>query len=88
MEVQTPADIAAYIAQPAVDYTNAASGTTYKEKIGKQSWIALFNQGTEGWTEWRRLDFGILQLPADGVLDTYQGIPLRIKYPVDEQNIE
>lgn len=83
----TPADIAAYIAQPAVDYTNAASGTTYKEKIGKQSWIALFNQGTEGWTEWRRLDFGILQLPADGVLDTYQGIPLRIKYPVDEQTL-
>ena len=83
----TPVDITAYLAQPTVDYTNAGSGDTYKEKIGKQKWIALFNQGTQGWTEWRRLDFGILQLPADGVLDTYDGIPLRIKYPVDEQTL-
>lgn len=83
----TPADITAYLAQPTVDYTNAGSGATYKEKIGKQKWIALFNQGTQGWTEWRRLDFGILQMPADGVLDSYDGIPLRIKYPVDEQTL-
>lgn len=82
-----PADtITAYLAQPGVDYTNPASGTTYKEKIGKQKWMALFNQGTQGWTEWRRLDFGILQMPADGVLDG-SGIPLRIKYPVDEQTL-
>jgi Starch-binding associating with outer membrane len=84
---QAPADsITAYLAQPSVDYTNPASGTTYKEKIGKQKWLALFNQGTQGWTEWRRLDFGILQLPADGVLDG-SGIPFRIKYPVDEQTL-
>lgn len=82
-----PADtITAYLAQPSVDYTNPASGTTYKEKIGKQKWMALFNQGTQGWTEWRRLDFGILQMPADGVLDG-SGIPLRIKYPLDEQTL-
>ena len=49
--------------------------------------MALFNQGTQGWTEWRRLDFGILQMPADGVLDG-SGIPLRIKYPLDEQNLQ
>ncbi len=83
----TPADITAYLAQPMVDYTNPASGSTYKEKIGQQKWIALFNQGTQGWTEWRRMDFGILRLPADGVLDTYDGIPLRMKYPVDEQTL-
>lgn len=82
----TAGDITAYLAQPTVDYTSAGSGTTYKEKIGKQKWIALFNQGTQGWNEWRRLDFGILQLPADGVLDG-TGIPLRIKYPVDEQTL-
>lgn len=85
----TPAsstDITTYLALPEVDYTNAASGATYKEKIGKQKWIALFNQGVQGWTEWRRLDFGILQLPADGVLEG-NGIPMRIKYAVDEQTI-
>ncbi len=82
----TPADITAYLAQPSVDYTNAASGATYKEKIGKQKWIALYNQGIQGWSEWRRLDFGILQLPADGLLEG-TGIPLRMKYAVDEQTL-
>jgi len=85
----TPAsagDITTYLAQDSVDYNNAASGATYKEKIGKQKWIALYNQGVQGWTEWRRLDFGILQMPADGVLDG-TGIPTRIKYAVDEQTL-
>ncbi|MBL0103871.1 MAG: SusD/RagB family nutrient-binding outer membrane lipoprotein [Bacteroidetes bacterium] len=81
-----PADIATYLAQPSVDYTNAGSGATWQEKIGKQKWIALFNQGIQGWTEWRRLDFGILQLPADGVLSG-SGIPTRMKYAVDEQTL-
>ena len=79
-------DISTYLAQPSVDYTNAGSGATYKEKIGRQKWIALFNQGIQGWAEWRRLDFGILQLPADGVLDG-TGIPLRLKYALNEQTL-
>jgi len=82
----TQPDIDAYLAQASVDYTNAGSGADFKQKIGKQKWIALYNQGVQGWTEWRRLDFGILQLPADGVLDG-SGIPLRIKYAVDEQTL-
>jgi len=80
----TPTDISTYLAQDSVTYTQPG---TWQYKIGKQKWIALVNQGTQGWTEWRRLDFGILQMPADGVLDTYDGIPLRIKYPVDEQTL-
>ncbi|HNQ61542.1 MAG TPA: SusD/RagB family nutrient-binding outer membrane lipoprotein [Bacteroidia bacterium] len=80
------ADITAYLAQASVDYASPGSGSTYKEKIGKQKWIALYNQGVQGWTEWRRLDFGILQLPADGVLEG-TGIPMRMKYAVDEQTI-
>ncbi len=77
-------DITTYLAQATVDYATATG--TYKEKIGRQKWLALYMQGIEGWTEWRRLDFGILQLPADGVLDG-SGIPLRLKYPVDEQSL-
>jgi hypothetical protein len=80
----TTPDIAAYLARPEVAY--ATAGSTWKEKIGKQKWIALYNQGVQGWTEYRRLDFGILQLPADGVLDG-SGIPLRMRYPVDEQTL-
>jgi hypothetical protein len=77
--------IDAYIAQDSVDYNivKASSSLGWKYAIGKQKWIALINQGIQGWTEWRRLDFGILQMPADGVLDG-TGIPLRIKYAQDE----
>ncbi len=82
----TPGDIAAYIAQPAVLYTDPQSGSTPLLKIAKQKWIALQNQGIQGWCEWRRLDFGILQLPADGMLEG-TGIPLRMKYAVDEQTL-
>jgi len=54
--------------------------------IGKQKWIALYMQGVQGWTEWRRLDFGILQPPAGGALDG-DGIPMRMVYPTDEQTL-
>jgi hypothetical protein len=78
------ADIAAYLAQPDVNYQTAAGD--WKQKIGVQKWIALFNQGIQGWTEWRRLDFKKLRLPADGVIEG-TGIPLRMKYPVLEQTL-
>jgi hypothetical protein len=79
-------DITAYLAKDSVNYTHASSGANYKEKIGRQKWIALFNQGIQGWAEWRRLDFGVLQLPADGNLEG-TGIPKRMKYAQDEQTL-
>lgn len=54
--------------------------------FGRQKWIALYMQGIQGWTEWRRLDFGILQAPAGGVLNG-TGIPTRMEYPLDEQTL-
>jgi len=81
------ADATAYIAQPLVDYTTLkGGGKTWKEIIGAQKWIALYMQGIEAWSEWRRLDFGILQAPADGNLEG-TGIPKRMKYPKDEQSV-
>lgn len=80
-------DVTTYLAQPSVDYaTLITGGSSWKQIIGKQKWLALYNQGLEAWAEWRRLDFGILQLPADGVMDG-TGIPLRLKYPNDEQTL-
>jgi hypothetical protein len=79
--------IANYIAQPEVDYDALkAAGATWREIIGKQKWIALYMQGIQGWSEWRRLDFGILEMPAGGVL-AGTGIPLRMTYPLDEQTL-
>jgi hypothetical protein len=76
------ADQAAYLATPAVAYATAKG--TWREKIGSQKWIALYNRGFEGWVEWRRFDFPILNVP-DG--QTYADIPVRYTYPVQEQNL-
>lgn len=80
-------DIANYIAQPEVDYaTLIGNGETWREVIGRQKWIALYMQGVQGWAEYRRLDFGILQAPAGGTL-MGTGIPNRMIYPTDEQTL-
>jgi hypothetical protein len=77
----TAEDAAEYVAQPEVAYATAVGD--YKEKIGVQKWLALYNRGLEAWTEWRRLDYPHLEAPADAISD----IPLRFTYPVDEQNL-
>lgn len=82
--IDDEAAIADYVAQEGVAY--ATAGADWKEAIGRQKWIALYMQGYEGWAEWRRLDFGVLQLPVDGVLQG-DGIPHRMQYPLDEQTL-
>jgi hypothetical protein len=77
----TPTQVTAYLAQTNVAYTTASG--TWKEKIGTQSWVALYNNGFEGWTSWRRLDFPILVPHADAV----SGIPVRLTYPIVEQTL-
>jgi len=79
-------DISNYLAQATVNYTTLSGTETWKQIIGRQKWIALYMQGIQGWAEYRRLDFGILQMPADGTLDGL-GIPTRMKYPLDEQTL-
>jgi hypothetical protein len=75
------ADADAYLAQPSVAYATAAGN--WKQKIGTQAWIALYNRGHESWTTWRRLDFPVLTPPADA----NSAVPLRYTYPVQEQNL-
>jgi len=72
------------IAQSFVDYASAESGATWKEKIGNQKWLALYNRGFDAWTEWRRLDFPNL-IPPPGL--TNADIPTRFTYPINEQTI-
>lgn len=75
------ADIATYKASPAVQY-NAAN---YKKSIGDQKWIALYSQGLEAYTEWRRLDYPQLTPAVGGVLSGQ--IPVRFFYPGTEQSL-
>ncbi|SFD10884.1 Starch-binding associating with outer membrane [Chitinophaga sp. CF118] len=78
----TAAQAATYIAQPTVNYTLLAG--TWQQKIGLQKYIGLYNRGYEAWLEWRRLDYPIFTPPAD---ITYDNIPVRLTYPVSEQNL-
>ncbi|HQW11904.1 MAG TPA: SusD/RagB family nutrient-binding outer membrane lipoprotein, partial [Saprospiraceae bacterium] len=73
-----------YIAQAGVDYDNAGSGATWREKIGTQKWIALFNRGYDAWTSWRQLDFPVL-LPPDA--PNVPEIPVRLIYPIVENSL-
>ncbi len=77
----TGADAVAYLALPAVNYATAAGA--YKQKIGTQKWIALYERGYDAWTEWRRLDYPVLVAPPAAV----SAIPVRYTYPVSEQNL-
>ncbi|MFK7796185.1 MAG: SusD/RagB family nutrient-binding outer membrane lipoprotein [Aureispira sp.] len=79
-------DITNYLARPEVDYTTLMGTQTWREVIGRQKWIALYMQGVQGWAEYRRLDFGILQAPAGGTL-MGTGIPNRMIYPTDEMTL-
>lgn len=74
------AEIENYLTQPSVAYFTAQG--TWKEKIGMQKWIALFNQGFEAWTEYRRLDYPKLIAPVEAESDI---VPLRFLYPISEQ---
>ncbi|MDZ7807939.1 MAG: SusD/RagB family nutrient-binding outer membrane lipoprotein [Gracilimonas sp.] len=70
-------DFATYIAQPEVAYDT----NNWEELIGEQKWIALFPNGYEAWSEWRRLGFPVLTPNPFGVLNQ---IPLRFTYPTSE----
>jgi hypothetical protein len=64
---------------------NAAN---WRQSIGRQKWVALYNQGTQGWSEWRRLDFGLLRPPAGGSIPQFgRDIAVRLPYPTDEQTL-
>ena len=72
----------AYLAKPEVAYTTATG--TWREKIGMQKWVALFNQGLEAWTEYRRLDYPVLEAPPQSFVPT---VPVRLTYPISEQTL-
>lgn len=75
------ADAAAYLAQPDVAYTTAAGN--WKQKIGTQKWIALYNRSFETWTELRRLDYPVITAPVNAK----SGFPTRLTYPNTEQTL-
>jgi hypothetical protein len=71
----------AYLATSAVAY-NAANALV---QINTQKWIALYGQGIEAWTEWRRTRLPALS-PAVNPIGITE-IPSRYYYPSKEQSL-
>ena len=76
------ADFDAYYGQAGITWADGS----WDVLIGTQKWLALFGQGYEAWTEWRRLDNPVLSLPEDP-LSPSGNIPLRLIYPTDAENL-
>ncbi len=75
------ADITTYLASPNVDYTTAPG--TWREKIGTQFWLAMYNRGFEGWSVFRQYDAPNFNIPAVSGLP----VPNRYPYPGAEQTL-
>jgi hypothetical protein len=77
--------VATYLARPEVAYTTADGGSgDWRQIIGTQMWLGLYNQGLEGWSTWRRLDFDGFT-PPPGM--TMADIPNRMTYPLREATL-
>lgn len=70
-----------YLNQPEVAYSSAAG--EWRQKIGFQKWIALYNRPFEAWVEMRRLDYPDLPLAENAI----SGFPNRLRYPGNEQQL-
>jgi len=79
------ADITTYLARTDVAYTTATG--TWKQKIGEQAWLGLYNRGFEAWTSIRRLDFPVLAVPTTANAAAEGRVPVRMTYPVREQTL-
>jgi hypothetical protein len=73
----TSTEASALIASVPYDAAN------WKQSIGMQAWVAMYNRGFNAWTFQRRLDFPVLPKPASA---SGPGFPVRYIYPTFEQN--
>ena len=77
------AGIAASMTQWGVSAADSATyiasvGAASTQTIATEKWKALYMQGEEAWSEWRRLDYPVLVRATDWLTGT--GIPVRLGY--------
>jgi hypothetical protein len=80
----TQAQADAYLVRPGVAYAGGATGLN---RIGLQKWIALFTQGTEAWSEWRRTGNPATVIIGPQHYPDVTAIPRRLPYPSNEQSV-
>jgi hypothetical protein len=74
-------DATAYLATKPYDATN------WKKSLGEQAWVAMYNQGLTSWNFYRRLDFPVLLAPPTAINNAGGKVPVRMAYPVLEQQV-
>jgi hypothetical protein len=75
----TASQVTNYLAQGAVSYSSGS----HLMKIGVQKWIALYPDGTQGWSEWRRTGYPALT-PSAYAVNASKQIPRRYVYGTNE----
>ncbi|MFC3159370.1 Starch-binding associating with outer membrane [Chryseobacterium arachidis] len=60
---------------------NPFNASNWKQSIGFQAWVAMFNKGFQSWNFARRLDYPVFVNPDDSAVD---GVPVRMKYSDQE----
>ncbi len=84
--VTEASEVDAFIANNPYDQAN------WKNIIGSQKWVALYNQGLQGWFERTRLDFkkpdgsDFFIAPTTILDDNVDFVPYRITYPIAEKS--
>ena len=76
--------ISSYLSNPEVNYATAPG--SWKQKIGMQAWVAMYNRGFESWNFNRRLDYPMLETP-NAVPAAEGKTPTRMTYPIAEQTV-
>ncbi len=76
---KTATEAATYLAAHPYDAGN------WKKSIGEQAWVAMYDQPTQSFNFWRRLDYPVLQPAANAVAAAEGKVPVRLQYPVLEQ---
>lgn len=77
----TDAEADTYLARADVAYSTATGD--WRQKIGFQKWIALYDRAYDSWVELRRLDHPQMPLPVGA----RTGFPNRLAYPANEQQL-
>jgi hypothetical protein len=81
------ASFAQYGLTPPADFLTKL-GTATRTKVLEQKWVALFGQGIEAWTEWRRTGLPVFPAPdARAVLNNDGILPTRFTYSTNEYSL-
>jgi hypothetical protein len=78
----TSTDATTFLAQAGVAYVPGTPGLT---RIAQQKWVALFTDGTQAWTEWRRTC--VPQTVQPGPSASKANVPRRLQYSTTEYSV-